>query len=498
MNGSYILSIDQGTTSSRAIVFDESGVPRASAQAEFAQIYPHEGWVEHDPSVIYSTVVAVAAEAVARLGINRDELAAIGITNQRETTIVWDKKSGTPVCNAIVWQCRRTSDMCDRLRADGVAPVLRRKTGLPIDAYFSATKLKWILDNVAGARERAEKGELLFGTVDTFLMWKLSGGAIFATDYTNASRTQLFNIRTLDWDDDLLKLFDIPRCMLPEVKPSSGIFGYTDERVFGARVPISGVAGDQQAALFGRKCFSSGSAKSTFGTGCFLLMNTGDVAVSSKHGLITTLAASGGDKPDYALEGSVFVCGAAVQWLRDGLGLVRTAAETEKCAMSVDSSLGMYVVPAFVGLGAPYWDSYARGTITGITRGVTRDHFVRATLESIAYQTNDVLNAMAKEGVCAGNTLSVDGGASANNFIMQFMADISGYKVIRPAIIESTALGAAFLAGLAVGAFTLNSIKELDDRCTVFTPSMDSATVNRLLSGWADAVERSKGRQNRN
>ncbi|MDE7158717.1 MAG: glycerol kinase GlpK, partial [Clostridiales bacterium] len=393
----YILSLDQGTTSSRAILFDGNGNIKSSAQAEYAQIYPRDGWVEHDPFDIYSSIAAVASEAPARCGVDRKDIAAIGITNQRETTIVWDKNSGLPVYNAIVWQCRRTAELCDKLKADGLSDMIYYKTGLPIDAYFSATKLKWILDNVDGARARAKRGELLFGTVDTFLMWKLSGGEIFVTDYTNASRTMLFNIHTLEWDDELLKLFDIPRCMLPEVRPSSGLFGYTSEDAFGARIPIAGVAGDQQAALFGQKCFDPGTAKNTFGTGCFLLMNTGANAVKSERGLITTLAASGGARPHYALEGSVFVGGAVVQWLRDGLRMIRSADETEKFATAVDDTLGLYVVPAFVGLGAPHWDSYARGTVTGITRGTTREHFVRAALESISYQTNDVLTAMEKD-----------------------------------------------------------------------------------------------------
>lgn len=487
----YILSIDQGTTSSRAIVFDENGEIKSRAQAEYAQIYPHDGWVEHDPIEIYSSVAAVMSEAVARLGVNRSELVAIGITNQRETTIVWDKATGAPVYNAIVWQCRRTADMCDALKADGKADLIYKKTGLPIDAYFSATKIKWILDNVPGARTKAENGELLFGTVDTYLMWKLSAGRIFATDYTNASRTMLYNIHTLGWDDELLELFGVPRCMLPEVLPSSGIFGYTDEGAFGAKIPIAGIAGDQQAALFGQRCFTRGTAKNTFGTGCFLLMNTGEEAVESKHGLITTLAAMTGSTPQYALEGSVFVGGAVVQWLRDEMQLVRTAAETEKYATSVEDTLGMYIVPAFVGLGAPYWDAYARGTITGLTRGTNREHFIRAALESIAYQVYDVLCAMEKDcGDMYYRWLAVDGGVSANNFLMQFTADITDHTVVRPAVVESTALGAAYLAGLATGVYDMEALSEPQSGDTVFSPNMDDEKRARLIDGWRDAVRR--------
>ncbi len=485
----YVLSLDQGTTSSRAILFDGNGGVKSSAQAEYAQIYPRDGWVEHNPFDIYSSIAAVASEAPARCGVDRKDIAAIGITNQRETTLVWDRNSGLPVYNAIVWQCRRTAELCDKLKSDGLSDMIYEKTGLPIDAYFSATKLKWILDNVDGARDRAKRGELLFGTVDTFLMWKLSGGAVFATDYTNASRTMLFNIHRLQWDDELLALFDIPRCMLPEVRQSSGLFGYTSEDAFGARIPIAGVAGDQQAALFGQKCFEPGAAKNTFGTGCFLLMNTGDNAVKSGRGLITTLAASGGERPHYALEGSVFVGGAVVQWLRDGLRMIRSAEETEKYATAVGDSLGLYIVPAFVGLGAPHWDSYARGTVTGITRGTTKEHFVRAALESIAYQTNDVLTAMEKDcPFTSAKKLAVDGGASANNFLMRFMSDISGYTVSRPAVLESTALGAAYLAGLAVGLYDMDGVKNRRSDDTVFTPTMQEQKREQLLRGWAAAL----------
>ncbi len=492
MNGKYILSLDQGTTSSRAIVFDTDGELISKAQAEFGQIYPHEGWVEHDPLEIFSSQVGVVSEALARCGITSRDLVAVGITNQRETTVVWDRITGKPVYNAIVWQCRRTAEACDRLKSDGADRMIYAKTGLPVDAYFSATKLAWILDNVDGARARAERGELLFGTVDTFLMWKLSAGAIHATDYTNASRTLLFNIHTLEWDDELLRLFNIPRCMLPEVKPSGSLFGYTDDAVFGAKIPIAGVAGDQQAALFGQRCFEKGLCKNTFGTGCFLLMNTGDTPVESKSGLVTTLAASYGGKIDYALEGSVFIGGAVVQWLRDSMRMIHTAAETEKFCARVEDTLGMYIVPAFVGLGAPYWDAYARGTVTGITRGTTKDHFIRAALESIDYQVHDVLTAMEKDCGVRVKRLTVDGGASANNFLMQFMADISGCEVVRPTIYETTALGAYYLAGLTVGALDMRELVRREQGGTVFTPKMDEQRRKKLLDGWKDAVGRAR------
>ncbi len=489
---SYILALDQGTTSSRAIVFDGYGNIKSKAQAEYAQLYPHDGWVEHDPLEIYSTQSAVATEALARLGLNKDRLCAIGITNQRETTIVWERDTGRPIYNAIVWQCRRTAARCDALKAAGLAETVYEKTGLTVDAYFSATKLEWILDNVEGARARAERGELLFGTVDTYLMWKFSAGAVFATDYTNASRTMLFNIHTLDWDDELLRIFGVPRRMLPEVKPSSGLFGYTDAATFGARVPITGVAGDQQAALFGQRCFEKGLCKNTFGTGCFLLMNTGDTAVRSERGLITTLAAGVAQKPSYALEGSVFIGGAVVQWLRDSMRLVRTAAETEEAAVKVPDSLGVYVVPAFVGLGAPYWDAYARGTITGVTRGTTKEHFIRAALESIAYQVYDVTSAMERDCGVKVTRLAADGGAATNNFLMQFMADISGAEVVRPETVETTALGAAYLAGLAVGVCDEVSIRRSGRGDTVFRPQLDAAKRKSLLDGWHDAVRRAQ------
>ncbi len=491
----YILALDQGTTSSRAIVFDNRGNIKAKAQAEFAQIYPKEGWVEHDPLEIYSSQVGVISEALARCGLVKNDLAAIGITNQRETTIVWERATGRPVCNAIVWQCRRTAARCDELKAKGLDKTVYRKTGLTLDAYFSATKLEWILENVEGARRKAENGDLLFGTVDTFLMWKLSAGKIFATDYTNASRTMLFNIHTLDYDDELLELFDIPRAMLPRVQPSGSLFGYTDETVFGAKVPIAGVAGDQQAALFGQRCFRAGMSKNTFGTGCFLLMNTGDRPVESKRGLVTTLAAATENAAaDYALEGSVFVGGAVVQWLRDSLRMIRSAQETERYCNKVDDTLGVYIVPAFVGLGAPYWDAYARGTITGLTRGTTKEHFIRAALESIVYQVFDVLHAMEKDCGITVEKLAVDGGASANNFLMQFMADIANCEVVRPSIVETTALGASFLASLTVGAAEKRELERADDDVTIFRPNMSSAKREKLLSGWAEAVQRARRR----
>ena len=447
---SFILSIDQGTTSSRAVIFDKDAKIVAMAQQEFKQVYPRPGWVEHSPQDIMGSVMAVVAEAIVRAELTADDIAAIGITNQRETTLVWDRKTGKPVCNAIVWQCRRTAALCEELKASH-AETIYEKTGLIPDAYFSATKIKWILDNVPNARARAEKGELLFGTVDTYLMWQLSKGRIFATDYTNAARTMLFNIHTLEWDKDLLKLFDIPASMLPEVKPSGHYFGDTDKSVFGAPVKICGAVGDQQAALFGQLCTEAGDVKNTYGTGCFLLMNTGYKPVKSKNGLITTLGACVDGKPPYVLEGSVFVGGAVVQWLRDGLQLISSADESEKCALSVEDSGGVYVVPAFTGLGAPYWDSSARGILTGITRGTSRGHIVRAALESIAYQVSDIVQSMQKDAGIKINRLAVDGGASRNNFLLQFQADISNSEVFRPEVVETTALGAAYLAGLCAG-----------------------------------------------
>lgn len=488
----YILALDQGTTSSRAIVFDDTGAVVSSAQAEFAQVYPAEGWVEHDPLEIYSSQMGVVSEALARGGLVRGDVTAIGITNQRETTIVWEKATGKPIYNAIVWQCRRTAERCDALTAKGYDKMIYRKTGLTLDAYFSATKLEWILDSVDGARERAERGELLFGTVDTYLMWKFSAGEIFATDYTNASRTMLFNIHTLDWDDELLELFNIPRIMLPRVQPSGSLFGYTDETEFGAKLPIAGVAGDQQAALFGQRCFERGQCKNTFGTGCFLLMNTGETPIESKRGLITTLAATADGSVRYALEGSVFIGGAVVQWLRDQMRMIRSAEETEKYAEKVDDTLGVYIVPAFVGLGAPHWDAYARGTMTGLTRGTTKEHFIRAALESVVYQVFDVLHAMEKDSKIKVNKLAVDGGASKNNFMMRFMADIAGVEVVRPAVVEITALGAYRLAALTMGIIDKTSVTAAGADETVFKPTMPEEKRARLLDGWEEAVQRAK------
>lgn len=488
----FILALDQGTTSSRAIVFDDGGNVRGMAQSEFVQLYPKTGWVEHDPTEIISTQLGVVTEACVRAGVTRDELACVGITNQRETTIVWERATGKPVYNAIVWQCRRTAEYCGKLKDEGYDKTVYDKTGLPLDAYFSATKLKWILDNVDGARARAQDGELLFGTVDTYLMWRLSGGQIFATDYTNASRTMLFNIHDLDWDDELLMKFDIPRCMLPRVYPSGYMYGLTNKSVFGAEVPITGVAGDQQASLFGQLCFSKGQVKNTFGTGCFLLMNTGNEPITSKRGLITTLAASFGEA-EYALEGSVFVGGALVQWLRDEMRMIKRASETETYASRVPDTLGVYIVPAFVGLGAPYWDSYARGTVTGLTRGVKKEHFIRAALEAIDYEVHDVLHAMERDTGVSVERLAVDGGASANNFLMQFLADITDCEVVRPKVIETTALGACYLAGLTVGVWKNQAALKSNlkpDRS--FKPNMTAETRNKLISGWTDAVARAR------
>lgn len=445
---SYVLALDQGTTSTRAIIFDKSGAAVACAQQEFKQLYPRPAWVEHAPNDIMGSVVGVISEALVRAGLTAAEISAMGITNQRETTFVWDKKTGKPVCNAIVWQCRRTADYCEKLKADGFAEKIYNKTGLVPDAYFSATKIKWILDNIEGARARAERGELLFGTVDTFILWQLSKGRIFATDYTNASRTMLFNIHSLEWDVELLRLFDIPRRMLPEVKPSGYRYGETDKSFFGSPIPVCGVAGDQQAALFGQACFKAGDVKNTYGTGCFLLMNTGRRAVKSRNGLVTTLAAGLTDKPDYVLEGSVFVGGAVVQWLRDEMKAIATAEDSERLARSVEDSGGVYVVPAFTGLGAPYWDAEARGTITGITRGTTTAHIVRAALEAIAYEVCDLVTAMEKDSGMKLTRLAVDGGACANDFLMQFQSDILSCEAVRPKVAETTALGAAYLAGL--------------------------------------------------
>ena len=485
----YILALDQGTTSSRAIVFDKQGRVCGKAQQEFKQIYPKPGWVEHDPHDIYGSQVGVISEALIRAGVSVDSIAAIGITNQRETTFVWERATGRPVYNAIVWQCRRTADYCEELKRDGLADMIYQKTGLVLDAYFSATKLKWILDNVPGARGRAEKGELLFGTVDTYLMWQLSKGKIFATDYTNASRTMLFNIHTLKWDDDLLQLFDIPRGMLPEVYPSGHNFGLTDDAFIGREIPICSVVGDQQAALFGHLAVNSGDVKNTYGTGCFLLMNTGDKAVLSTNGLVTTLAAGITDKPQYVLEGSVFIGGAINQWLRDEMRMIKSAKETENYAVRVPSTDGVYVVPGFAGLGAPYWDADARGTIVGITRGTQKEHFIRACLESIDYQVYDLVAAMQRDAGVKITNLNVDGGASANNFLMQFQADILDANVVRPMVTETTALGASYLAGLTIGYWKdIDDIRSNMEVDKVFVPHMDEHTRRDLIEGWQKAV----------
>ncbi len=487
----YIAALDQGTTSSRCIIFDKMQHMVASAQQEYPQIYPQAGWVEHNPMDIYSSQYAVLLEAIEKAGIEADEIAAIGVTNQRETTIVWDKATGHPVYNAIVWQCRRTAGICEELEKSGIGEYIRENTGLRIDAYFSGTKIKWILDNVPGAREKAEAGELLFGTVDTWLIWKLTEGRAHVTDYTNASRTMLYNIRELCWDKKILAALDIPESMLPEVKGSSEKYGYTV--IDGVQVPIAGIAGDQQAALFGQACFSKGDVKNTYGTGCFLLMNMGEDIVISKNGLLTTMAASADGKPRYALEGSVFVGGAVVQWLRDELGLVRDSSDTGYFAGKVKDNGGVYVVPAFTGLGAPHWDMYARGAIFGLTRGSNRCHIIRAALESIAYQVKDVIDAMAADTGADMGDLRVDGGASANDILMQFQADIIGKRTLRPVIKETTALGAAYLAGLAVGFWS--GTDEITSRWTLersYEPNMPAAEVAKNLAGWRKAVERAK------
>ena len=488
----FVMALDQGTTSSRCIVFDKQGKVICSAQKEFTQIYPKPGWVEHDPVEIWSSQVSVAREAIAKLGIDPNNIASIGITNQRETAIVWDKRTGVPIHNAIVWQCRRTSDKIEELKKKGLTEYIKNRTGLIPDAYFSATKLQWILDHVKGAREEARAGNLLFGTVDTWLIWNLTKGKTFVTDYTNASRTMLYDIKNLTWDKKLLEELDIPSEMLPKVMPSSHVYGYTDPSIFGEEIPIAGAAGDQQAALFGQFCFDQGDVKNTYGTGCFLLMNTGEDAIESKNGLITTIAASTCDKPVYALEGSVFVAGAAIQWLRDELRLIQNASESEEYALKVPDTNGVYVVPAFTGLGAPHWDQYARGAILGLTRGCSKEHLVRATLESIAYQVNDVLKAMEADANIRLNSLKVDGGACANNFLMQFQADILDTKVYKPECIETTALGAAYLAGLAVGFWKdLEEIKSNWEIGKIFSPNMSSERRETLISGWKKAVTRS-------
>lgn len=484
-----IMALDQGTTSSRCILFDHAGRIRSVASREFRQIYPHPGWVEHDPMEIWASQLGVATEAMGMLGAAPSDIAAIGITNQRETTIVWDRHTGEPVANAIVWQCRRTAEAIDSFRETPLAQKVPACTGLIPDAYFSASKVQWILDHVPGARKRAEAGDLLFGTVDSWLIWKLTGGKVHATDVTNASRTMLFNIQNCCWEEELLQAFGVPASMLPEVRMSSGLFGMTDPTVLGGAIPIAGVAGDQQAALFGQCCFAPGEAKNTYGTGCFLLMHTGDVPVHSQNGLLATIAASAGDQLEYALEGSVFVAGASVQWLRDELRLFRDAAQSEEYARAVEDTAGGYVVPAFTGLGAPYWDPYARGMVVGITRGFGKEHLIRATLESIAYQTCDVLRAMEKDAGVSLKSLQVDGGASANNFLMQFQADILNAQVVRPRCIETTALGAAYLAGLAVGYWKdREEIRRNWQRDTVFEPHMEKEKRFRLLEGWERAV----------
>ncbi len=487
----YILALDQGTSSSRAIVFDEKGETCAVAQREFRQIFPKSGWVEHDPHEIWSSQASVIAEAIATLDINGLNIAGIGITNQRETTIVWDSETEEPVYNAIVWQDRRTSDYCDELKKQGVTDMIRQKTGLIIDAYFSATKIKWILDNVPGARERAEKGKLLFGTVDTWLIWRLTRGEVHVTDVSNASRTMLFNINTLEWDQELLDLFRIPRSMMPEVKSSSEVYGHTKTTIFAHKVPIAGIAGDQQAALFGQMCTEPGMVKNTYGTGCFLLMNSGEKPILSKNNLITTVAWKIGNRVNYALEGSIFVGGSVVQWLRDGLGVINSSSEVEELASRVPDTNGVYFVPALTGLGAPWWDQYARGTIVGISRGTTTAHIARAALEGIAFQTMDITNAMSLDAGVPLKELKVDGGASRNNLLMQFQADILGTRVIRPQVVETTALGAAYLAGLAVGYWSsIDEIRKQWKIDSVFEPSWDADKVQKAQAGWRDAVRR--------
>ncbi len=486
------MAFDSGTTSNRCILFNQKGETVSLAQHEFTQIFPKAGWVEHDANEIWSTQIGIATEAINRINAKANDIAAIGITNQRETTIVWEKDTGKPIYNAIVWQCRRTADLCDKLKEQGYTDKFRDKTGLVIDAYFSGTKIRWILDNVEGAQERAEKGELLFGTVDTWLIWKLTNGRIHVTDYSNASRTMLYNIIDLKWDDEILEILNIPKCMLPEVKPSSAVYGETDPQFFGKPIPIAGAAGDQQSALFGQACFSPGEAKNTYGTGCFLLMNTGEKPVFSKNGLVTTIAWGVGNKVEYALEGSIFVAGAAIQWLRDELRIIDTSSDSEYIANQVNDTNGCYVVPAFVGLGAPYWDQYARGTIVGITRSVNKKHLVRATLESLAYQTLDVLEAMQQDSGIELKALKADGGASNNNFLMQFQADINGSPVLRPSNTETTAMGAAYLAGIATGFW-----KGQDDVLAnwaidrEFEPEMAEEDRQDRIKGWRKAIKRS-------
>ncbi|GGJ39744.1 glycerol kinase GlpK [Deinococcus roseus] len=489
----YILALDQGTTSCRAIVFDHEGTVRGTAQKEFQQFFPRPGWVEHDAQDIYSTQVGVTSEVLAHLGLSGQDIAAIGITNQRETTVLWDRASGQPIAHAIVWQDRRTAGRCDELRQQGKTEVFQQKTGLVLDAYFSGTKLEWLLNNTEGARERAAKGELAFGTIDCWLLWKLTGGKVHVTDPSNAARTLLFNIHTGDWDDELLSILNIPRALLPEVKSSSEVYGQTLPHLFGGEIPIAGIAGDQQAATFGQACHEVGMAKNTYGTGCFLLLNTGQEAIPSQNHLLTTVAWKREDQLTYALEGSVFMAGATVQWLRDGLGIIRDSSEVESLAASVESTDGVYLVPAFVGLGAPYWDPYARGSLFGMTRGTTRAHIARAALESICFQTADVLHAMQEDSGITLTELRVDGGASRNNLMMQFQADILGVPVVRPKVTETTALGAAYLAGLAVGFWSgLQDISQQWQADERFEPNMSATTREKFLAGWKKAVDRAR------
>lgn len=493
MSKRYILALDQGTTSSRAILFDKKGNIISLSQKEFTQIYPHPGWIEHNPEEIWKTQIEAAKEAIQKVGLSPSDIASIGITNQRETTVLWDKNTGRPVYNAIVWQCRRTADLCDKIKAAGLSDYIRENTGLIVDAYFSATKIKWILDNVEGVRQRAEKGDILFGNIDSWLVWKLTGGKLHITDYTNASRTMLFNIKSLKWDENLLKELNIPSSILPEVRQSSEIYGNTDKELFGEEIPISGIAGDQQSALFGQLCFQEGMVKNTYGTGCFMLMNTGDKIVKSQSGLITTIAWGIDNKVEYAIEGSIFSAGAAVQWLRDELKIIHDAADSDYFASKVDDTNGVYLVPAFTGLGAPYWDMHARGIIVGLTRGVNRNHIIRATLESIAYQTKDVIDAMINDSEINLTTLRADGGAASNNFLMQFQSDILNANIEIPEVTETTALGVAYLAGLAVDFW--KSKGEIVQNWGInrkFKPMMTPKMREKLYAGWKKAVERSK------
>jgi glycerol kinase len=494
----YVMAFDAGTTSNRAILFDNKGEIVATAQQEFPQIYPKPGWVEHDPMDIWATQSGVASQVMSKANARPEDVAAIGITNQRETTIVWEKATGKPIMNGIVWQDRRTAGICDAMKAKGLEDYVRENTGLVIDAYFSGTKVKWMLDNVPGAREKADKGELLFGTVDTWLIWKMTNGKVHVTDYSNASRTLMYNIKKLQWDDKMLAELGVPKSMLPEVKPSSEVYGHTDEKIFGGKIPVAAAIGDQQGALFGQACFEKGMAKNTYGTGSFILMNTGTEPITSKTGLLTTIAWGLDGKVEYALEGAIFVTGAAVQWLRDELKAIHDAADTNYFASKVKDTHGVYMVPAFVGLGAPYWDQYARGAILGLTRGANRDHIVRATLESIGYQTRDVVDCMEKDSGIKGTELKVDGGASNNDFLMQFQADVLGVPVMRPKIVETTARGSAFLAGLATGFWKSKSelvnAFELERK---FEPAIARADADKLYKGWQKAVEKAKDWEDR-